>query len=158
MTEELIRNHIKTHSKRSVEDDRAVTILNYYLQSEGRINTNFSSRDTWPNHDGTFEFVSNPNTSRIPEQVFSVQIKGTGNYQESNGDVIYNLKSLAFPAFIEKEVTSDPGILFVVFNSPNEDSERVFWKYLSPSVIKGIDFSKKSTTIRFKSHEEIKKK
>lgn len=157
MTEELIRNHIKTHSKRSVEDDSAVNILNYYLQSEGRINTNFSSRDTWPNHDGTFEFVSNPNTSRIPEQVFSVQIKGTGNYQESNGDVIYNLKSLAFPAFIEKEVTSDPGILFVVFNSPNEDSERVFWKYLSPSVIKGIDFSKKSTTIRFKSHEEIKK-
>ena len=156
MTEELIRNHIKTHSKPSVEDDRAVNTLNYYLQSEGRINTNFSKRDTWPNHDGTFEFVSNPNTSRIPEQVFSVQIKGSSNYQERNGNVIYNLKSLAFPAFIEKEVTSDPGILFVVFNPQDGEPPRVFWKYLSPSVIKGIDFSKNSTTISFTHHEEIK--
>ena len=156
MTEELIRNHIKTHSKRSVDDERAVSTLNYYLQSEGRINANFSSHDKWPNHDGTFEFVLNPNISRIPKQVFSVQIKGTGMYQERSGEVIYYLNSLAFPAFIAEEVTSDPGILFVVFYSQDRDSQRVFWKYLSPSVIKGIDFSRKSTTIRFTHHEEIK--
>lgn len=157
MTEkESIRDHVKTHTKNFTEDKAAVSTLEYFLRSSGKVNSNFSSNDKWPNHDGTFEFLSNPNISKRPEQVFSVQIKGTKNYQESDGNITYNLTSLAFPAFIATEVTADPGILFVVFNPLDRGSERVFWKYLSPSVIKSIDFSKKSTTIKFKPYEEIK--
>ena len=64
---EIVEKHIKTHSVRSVEDCDAVTVLNSFLRSDGKINKNFSCNDKWPNIDGTFEFVSNPNISRRPE-------------------------------------------------------------------------------------------
>lgn len=54
------KKHISTHTIRSAEDRAAVSTLEMYLTSGGKINTNFSSDDKWPNHDGTFEFVSNP--------------------------------------------------------------------------------------------------
>ena len=107
---EDIKKHIKTHTERSDDDRAAVSVLETFLRSNGRINTNFSSGDKWPNHDGTFEFVPNPDTSRSPEQTFYVQIKGTNNYKESDGVIKYSLKSLAFPAFICIEVSFDPGI------------------------------------------------
>lgn len=112
--EELIQHHIATHSERSAEDRAAVSTLETFLTSGGRINTNFSCDDKWPNHDGTFEFVSNPEISRRPEQNFIVQIKGTHNYRENDEIISYSLNSLAFPAFIASEVTADPGILFIV--------------------------------------------
>lgn len=99
---DMIRNHISTHSERSAEDRAAVSTLETFLISDGKINTNFSSDDKWPNHDGTFEFVSNPEISRCPDQNFIVQIKGTHNYKEVDGVISYSLKSLAFPAFIAK--------------------------------------------------------
>lgn len=77
LNKNAINKHIKTHSKRSVEDDAAVTTLKSFLNSDGKINTNFSYNDKWPNIDGSFEFVSNPELSRMPEQNFIVQIKGT---------------------------------------------------------------------------------
>lgn len=80
---DLIRRHISTHSERSAEDRAAVSALETFLASDGKINTNFSCDDKWPNHDGTFEFVSNPEISRCPEQNFIVQIKGTHNYTET---------------------------------------------------------------------------
>ncbi|WP_187372160.1 hypothetical protein [Hungatella hathewayi] len=104
---DLFRRHISTHSERSAEDRVAVSTLETFLASDGKINTNFSCDDKWPNHDGTFEFVSNPEISRCPEQNFIVQIKGTHNYTETNGIISYSLKSLAFPAFIAGEVTAD---------------------------------------------------
>ena len=67
---ENIRRHIKTHTKHSDEDRAAVSVLENYLRSNGRINTSFSTDDKWPNHDGTFEFVSTPDISRRPEQTF----------------------------------------------------------------------------------------
>jgi len=82
---------------RSVEDCDAVTVLNSFLRSDGKINKNFSCNDKWPNIDGTFEFVSNPSISRRPEQNFIVQIKGTHQCNETNGIFKYSLKSLAFP-------------------------------------------------------------
>lgn len=148
--------HIATHSKRSDEDRSAVITLETFLSSGGRVNTNFSFNDKWPNCDGNFEFVSNPDFSRRPEQNFIVQIKGTHHYTESDGIVSYSLKSLAFPAYIANEVTADPGLLFVVLNPDIRGEKRVFWKYLSPHVIKSIDFSKGSTTIKFFADEEIK--
>ena len=60
---EIVEKHIKTHSARSVEDCDAVTVLNSFLRSDGKINKNFSCNDKWPNIDGTFEFVSNPSVS-----------------------------------------------------------------------------------------------
>ena len=152
---ELYRRHIATHTERSAEDRAAVSTLETFLISEGKINTNFSCDDKWPNHDGTFEFVSNPELSRSPEQNFIVQIKGTHNYTEADGIISYSLKSLAFPAFIASEVTADPGILFIVLNPDVRGQKRVFWKYLSPSVIESIDFEKNSTTIKLAPEDEI---
>ncbi len=154
--DDLLQRHISTHSERSNEDRAAVSTLETFLNSGGRINTNFSCDDKWPNHDGTFEFVSTPEISRSPEQNFIVQIKGTHNYSESDGVISYSLKSLAFPAFIAKEVTADPGIFFIVLNPDVRGEKRVFWKYVSPSFIKTIDFNNNSTTIKLTSDDEIK--
>lgn len=59
-----IERHIKTHSVRSDDDRSAVSVLETFLRSNGRINTSFTSDDKWPNHDGTFEFVPDPDISR----------------------------------------------------------------------------------------------
>ena len=152
---EIVEKHIKTHSARSVEDCDAVTVLNSFLRSDGKINKNFSCNDKWPNIDGTFEFVSNPSISRRPEQNFVVQIKGTHQCNETNGIFKYSLKSLAFPATIYCRETFDPGILFVVLNPDERGSERVFWKYMSVDLLNSIDFEKDSVTISFSSDEEI---
>ena len=151
-----IENHIRTHTERSAEDRAAISLLETFLRSDGKINTNFSCDDKWPNTDGTFEFVPEPSISRRPEQNFVVQVKGTHSFNEVDGVVKYSLKSLAFPAFIYKEVTLDPGILFVVLNPDVRGQERVFWKYMSVDFINSIDYSHNSATISFTLDEEIK--
>ena len=156
LKEDLLKKHISTHTIHSAEDRAAVSTLETYLISNGRINTNFSCDDKWPNHDGTFEFVSNPDFTRIPEQNFIVQIKGTHSYTEKDGEVSYSLKSLAFPAFIASEVTADPGIIFVVLNPDIRGEKRVFWKYLSQKFINSINFENDSVTIKFNKEDEIK--
>lgn len=152
---ENIEKHIKTHTERSDDDRAAVSVLETFLRSSGRINPAFSTGDKWPNHDGTFEFVPNPNISRKPKQAFYVQIKGTRNYSEKDGNIKYSLKDLAFPAFICNKVSFDPGILFVVLNPSDRGNERVFWKYMSVDFLNSIDFAKDSTTISFQTEEEI---
>lgn len=66
---ETLISHISTHSERSAEDRSAVTYLESVLSPGGKINTSFGKDDKWPNHDGMFEYVSNPDRSRRPEQV-----------------------------------------------------------------------------------------
>ncbi len=146
---------VATHTERSAEDCAAVDTLRCFLKSEGRIITNFSSYDRWPNHDGTFEFVPNPDISRRPSRNFMVQIKGTGVYTEKEGIISYELKSLAFPAYIATETTADPGIIFLVLNPAAREGARVFWKYISPAFISGIDFNKSSKVIKFSAEDEI---
>lgn len=150
-----IERHIKTHSARSDDDRAAVSVLKTFLRSNGRINPSFASDDKWPNHDGTFEFVPDPDISRRPQQTFYVQIKGTRNYTEREGVIKYTLKDLAFPAFICGRVSLDPGILFVILNPAERGDERVFWKYMSPSFLNSIDFAKDSITVSFSPEEEI---
>lgn len=155
MRDEQILRHIKTHSERSAEDRAAVGTLDFFLKSHGRINTNFASNDKWPNSDGTFEFVPNPDISRRPEQSFVVQIKGTHYYTEKDGGINYSLKSLAFPATICANVTFDPGILFVVLNPDERGEERVFWKYMSVDFVNSINYVQDSWTVHFTPEEEI---
>lgn len=150
-----IERHIKTHTERSDDDRAAVSVLETFLRSNGRINTSFASDDKWPNHDNTFEFVPNPEISRRPVQTFYVQIKGTRNYTEREGVIKYTLKDLAFPAFICDRVSLDPGILFVILNPAERGNERVFWKYMSPNFLNSIDFAKGSMTVSFSPEEEI---
>lgn len=152
---ENIARHINTHSERSDDDRSAVSVLETFLRSGGRINPAFASDDKWPNHDGFFEYVPEPDLSRRPAQSFCVQIKGTRNYSETDGIIKYTLKDLAFPAFICNEVSMNPGILFVVLNPATRGSERVFWKYLSAEFLSSIDFAKDSTTIHFCAEDEI---
>lgn len=153
---EHIERHIATHPGRSAEDRSAVSFLESVLNPGGRICTSFSSDDKWPNHDGFFEYVSNPDISKSPKQNFIVQIKGTHNFSEQNGVVSYCLKSLSFPAFIAREVTADPGILFVVLNPDIRNDQRIFWKVVSKSFLSDIDFSQDSKTIKFFPEDEIK--
>ena len=68
---------------------------------------------------------------------------------------IYSLKSLAFPAYIVKNVSADPGILFVVLNPDERGNKRVFWKYMSVQLISSINFSQDSVTLTFSPEEEI---
>ena len=150
-----IQKHIKTHTERSEDDRNAVNVLQQFLRSDGRINANFSFNDKWPNQDGTFEFVQNPQFSRRPKQAFYVQIKGTKNYIVSGNVVKYQLQSLAFPAYICDEVTLDPGILFVVLNPNKRGCERVFWKYMSISFLNTVKFSQSSMTINFRPEDEL---
>lgn len=70
-----VKKHIKTHSEHSVEDRAAISLLGTFLNPGGRINTSFAANDTWPNHDGTFEFISNPDVSRRPKQNFLFRLK-----------------------------------------------------------------------------------
>lgn len=154
-SKENIERHIKTHTERSDDDRAAVSVLETFLRSNGRINTSFPTDDKWPNHDGTFEFVPDPDASRRPKQSFYVQIKGTRKYKESDGVIKYSLKDLAFPAFICNEVSFDPGILFVVLNPADRRNERVFWKYMSATFLNSIDFTKDSIIISFQPEEEI---
>ena len=122
-----IQQHIRTHSERSAEDSAAISTLEFFLRSGGRINTDFSKNDKWPNHDGTFELVPDPDVSRQPAQSFYVQVKGSHTYRNENGIIKYSLTNLAFPAFA-CDVTLDPCILFVVLDPDCRDNERVFWK------------------------------
>lgn len=154
-SKKLIETHIKTHTQRSAEDYAAVGTLEYFLGSGGRIITDFPKGDKWPNIDGKFEFVEDPNISRRPAQNFFAQIKGTHLYSEEDGIIKYSLKSLGFPAFIANDVTLDPGILFVVLNPDIKGSERVFWKYISVDFLNSIDFNNSSKTIKFTKDEEI---
>ncbi|MEI3553068.1 MAG: hypothetical protein V8Q17_11165 [Acutalibacteraceae bacterium] len=62
---ENIEKHIKTHTERSDDDRAAVSVLETFLRSNGRINPSFSTNDKWPNHDGTFEFVPSPDISSV---------------------------------------------------------------------------------------------
>lgn len=153
---ETVCRHVKTHTIRSDEDRAAVSILETFLRSDGKINTNFSTDDKWPNHDGTFEFVANPIVSRRPNQVFSVQIKGTTLIKDSDNTYKYSLQSLAFPAYIYTKTTYNPGILFVISKPKNRGEERVFWKYMSQNFLNSINFNNNSTTITFTEDEEIK--
>ncbi len=154
---EQIQRHIKTHTQRSDDDRNAVTTLSYFLHSNGKIAHNgFECNDTYPNIDGHFELIPDPDVSRRPKQSFSVQIKGTG-LEKINADGIfkYQLRSLAFPAYIADSVTSDPGILFVVLNAGKRGQERVFWKYMSPRFIASINFDNDSMVIDFSLEDEI---
>lgn len=65
-------------------------------------------------------------------------------------------KKLSFPAFIAKEVTVDPGILFVVLNPDIREGQRIFWKAMSKSFLSDIDFEKESKIIKFSPEDEIK--
>lgn len=154
-TQSRLEHHIKTHTERSADDIAAVHLLENFLRSNGRIFTDFSSNDKWPNTDGRFEFVPNPSQSRSPTQNFFVQIKGTHNSDPKDALFKYSLKSLAFPAWILREVTADPGILFVVVNGDKRGSERVFWKYMSPDFLGSIDANQESWTISFSADEEL---
>lgn len=146
----------KTHTEMSAQDSAAVSALEFFFRSNGRINTLFSRNDKWPNIDGTFEYVADPEISRRPKQNFFVQIKGSHAYNIVDpGKVKFTLKNLGFPATIATNVTLDPGILFVVLDPDVRGSERVFWRYMSVDFINSIDFGKNSTTIVFDSLEEI---
>lgn len=156
ITAEQLNRHVKTHTKPAGDDRSAVSFLESFLSSDGKINCDFSRNDKWPNTDGFFELVPDPGASRKPRQNFVVQIKGTNHPRFSSGGVLkYQLQTLSFPAYVAAEVTLDPSILFVVLNPGKRGQRRVFWKYISPQFIASIDFGRDSATIDFTPDDEI---
>ena len=83
-------------------------------------------------------------------------IRNLVSFYYKNGVISYSLKSLAFPAYIAYEVTADPGILFLVLNPDIRGKKRIFWKYMSPSFLRTINFEQSSSTIKFYPEDEIK--
>lgn len=157
VTIEQLQRHLKTHCERSEEDRNAVKGLDHCISTGGKIYTNFSVDDKWPNVDGDFELVPDPESSRQPKKKFAVQIKGTTTaHIARDGTVHYQLQDLAFPAYVATEITSDPGIMFVVLNPESRTNPRFFWKYMSPGFIASLDFNKNSATIVFDDKDEIK--
>ena len=156
-TKEQIDRHIKTHSKTAVNDQDAVSKLCTFLISDGKIKTDFADNDKWPNVDGGFDLVSDPTISRRPNQRFTVQIKSTSSDDkfDDNGNFVYRLQNLAFPAYVLSEVTRDPCILFIVINPGKRGQTRIFWKYMSYQLLSSIDFDNESTTIKFTKEEEL---
>lgn len=153
-----VKKHIKTHSEHSVEDRAAISLLGTFLNPGGRINTSFAANDTWPNHDGTFEFISNPDVSRRPKQNFFVQIKGTSVYTEKDDSSVAeiqrynnyfqaaNTKGEAIPWAEWSYKVGDP----ILFN----DSKRFDLLYNN---LKGriVDIEKHSGSISFTVDVEI---
>ena len=156
-TSASIEAHVHTHTQNSATDIAAVTTIKNLLKNDGKFFPAFSEYDKWPNIDGRFEFVPNPELSRKPEQNFFVQIKGTTVYTEKDGIVKYCLQDLSSPAFIHRKITLDPGILFVVLDPEEMNHERVFWKYMSVDFLNSIKYEQKSITIAFKPEDEITK-
>lgn len=155
ITIEQLNRHIRTHTERSRDDRDAVAVLNNFFRSDGKIVTNFNTEDKWPNIDGGFELVPNPSVSRVPKQNFTVQIKGTNSPRiAADGTVKYQL-DLAFPAYIAREVTLDPGILFVVVNPSTRNEERVFWKYISAQFIASLNFNNDTAVIDLTAEDEL---
>ena len=155
--ENTIENQINSHTKNASIDDDAIGYIQYILKSNGQINLSLTRRDTWPNIDGRFELVENPKISRNPSQNFFVQVKGTVSFNINKDNTIsYHLNDLAFPAWIQKEVTRDPGIIFIVFNADKRGEEKLYWKYLSSEVLSKIDYAKNSYTLKFEDSDEIK--
>lgn len=156
MNNSYLDSHLNTHTEKSADDNNAVDTIKYFLKSNGKFNCAFSSNDKWPNTDGYFELVPNPDINRRPFQNFFVQIKGTNNVEiDIDGCFKYRLQDLAFPAYAFKEVTSDPCILFVVINTREKNHERVFWKYMSYDILNKIDYSKKTFSLDFGPDDEI---
>lgn len=156
ITVEQLQRHIKTHSEKSEEDREAIKKLDACISGEN-IYTNFSVDDKWPNVDGDFELVSKPELNRQPQKKFVVQIKGTKTARIAADDTIhYQLKDLAFPAYVATEISLDPGIFFLVLNPHLRNQARFFWKYMSSEFIASLDFNKDSATIVFNSEDEIK--
>lgn len=152
-----IERHLKRHTARSKDDYDAVATLESFFRSGGRLHPLFERGSTEPNTDGRFELVPDPSRSEKPVRNFFVQIKGTNaEWKERDGFILYRLRDLAFPAYILKEVTLDPGLLIVVFGAGKRGQERVFWKYLSPKTLGEIDFSQDSAVIAFSPEEELK--
>lgn len=151
-----IERHLKSHPKNETVDGSTVSTLEYFLKPTGRIHTQFLRGSTEPNTDGRFELTPDPAKSRRPTANFFVQIKGTDCEIDKNGTVRYYLQDLAFPAYIWKEVTLDPGILFIVVHPSSQREERVFWKYVSNEFLYGIDFKKDGYSILFQPEDELK--
>lgn len=46
---EQLQRHLKTHTERSNDDRNAISVLQTFLRSDGKINHNFACNDKWPN-------------------------------------------------------------------------------------------------------------
>ena len=128
------------HSDSSFQDAEAVFYLSRVLESKQSIKTFFSANDKTPNHDGFFELVG-PDSA--PRKQFIVQIKTKESIKKNktgpHKDCYYYSLSTKFLYYVEKRVTENPAVYFVV----DRTEKRVFWLYLSVENLRSLQFEDK---------------
>ena len=125
------------HSIESFNESEEIRLLSSVLEAKHTIKTFFSANDRTPNHDGFFELVS---ADLSPKKQFIVQVKKVENLQPNiigpnKGKYVYQLDT-SFLYYVKGKVTESPAIYFVV----DIITRRIFWLYLSDSVLMDLDF------------------
>ena len=125
------------HSIESFNESEEINLLSSVLEAKHTIKTFFSANDRTPNHDGFFELVS---SDLSPKKQFIVQIKKVEDLKPNTigpnkGKYSYELKT-NFLYYVKEKVTESPAIFFVV----DIITRRIFWLYLSDSVLMNLDF------------------
>lgn len=95
---ELIEKHIKTHTERSAEDEAAVSTLEFFFRSNGRINPLFASNDKWPKAKKLFLTKTHTAIQHLKRR-----IENPGNGSEF----------ISFDSFTRKVELPDYDIIFV---------------------------------------------
>ena len=131
------RTGMSIHSPESFNESEGINILSSVLESKHTIKTYFSANDRTPNHDGFFELTSD---NSPPKKQFIVQIKKVEDLQPNKkgankGKYVYRLRT-NFLYYVKERVTENPAIYFVV----DIITKRIFWLYLSDSVLMDLDF------------------
>ena len=58
-SKEIIERHLKTHTERSAEDDSAISTIEFFFRSDGKINTNFAKNVSKNmNNSQNFSFIA----------------------------------------------------------------------------------------------------
>ena len=130
------------HSESSFNEAEAVRLLSDFLESEHTIKTFFKENDRTPNYDGSFELIGNNGESK---KQFIVQIKKTAALEcatsgKNIGKYVYDLDT-AFLYYVKAKVAENPAIYFVV----DIDNQRIFYLYLSDTVLMQLNFEGQNT-------------
>lgn len=126
-----------SHPDSNFTDVKSVSLVQYILAEHGRVISNISSVDKWPNIDGRVEIQDERNNLIGP---LSVQVKTLS----SNHNLKYDCE-VNFLAYCEK---TEPCLLLGV----DHQTKKVYWLYFDVYSIREIDYrnNKYTKTISFK--------
>jgi len=134
------------------QEAEGMRILTSVLEQKRLIKTYFSENDKTPNQDG--HFLVNNIKDNLPEKEFVVQIKTSKNpLKTKNIDgiqhFIYNGFETKFCNYINKKVTENPAIIFVI----DVTNKITYWKYVGYEFLKSVNLEQETITLEFSNSE-----